>query len=100
MESTEEVAERWEALVADSRQTVRETLEEINPDAVDIEGLLLLVEWLAGAAEDLSDEEAAGLRRVYDLPPDVEPEAIRLVLREVLYDDLWGILRTGGWLEG
>jgi hypothetical protein len=94
---TEALAE-WNRLRAEARTTLTETAAATS--GCDPVGLLTLAAWIATGAEEMSDCAAITIARAYGTDvEEVGAADLRTALGELLYDELWEMLRSGGWLE-
>lgn len=88
----------WRQLLEEAQDAVREAAHASG--GRDPEGLLLLAEWLAGGVSDLDETNSRAMADAFGMDSEeVELEGVNLVLEEATYDRLFGILRSGGWLE-
>src|SRR3954451_6195268 len=98
MEETRQALRAWTRIVWDARQTLEEAAAASG--GRDPAGLLLLAAWMSAYAEDIPDNQAIEIGRALELDLEgVEREGIRLVLVEIVYDELFVMLRGGGWLD-
>jgi hypothetical protein len=88
----------WNRLLADARTTLTETAAATA--GRDPAGLLTLAGWIATGAEEMSDCAAIAIARAYGTEvAEIGAADLRIALEELLYDELWEMLRSGGWLE-
>jgi len=93
-----EALAKWNRLRADARTTLTEAAAATA--GRDPAGLLTLAAWIAAGVEEMSDCAAIAIARAYGTEvEEVGAADLRIALEELLYDELWEMLRSGGWLE-
>jgi hypothetical protein len=93
-----EALAEWNRLLAEARTTLTETAAATA--GRDPAGLLTLAAWIATGTEEMSDCAAITIARAYGTEvEEIEAADLRTALEELLYDELWEMLRSSGWLE-